>query len=144
LRDAPGETLEIFAQNAAHTISAEMGKRPDIFKLAFIELNEFKGKHAPLLAQTILPEFYPLLQRFQTQSHELRDLPQPILMVSFLGTIFAYFIAMNFVAPAGVFQPKGDELEHFVDIYLHGAINPSQNKPTNPANAPENQGVERL
>jgi AcrR family transcriptional regulator len=136
LRDAPGDSLEEFARNAARTISAELGKRPDILKLAFVELNEFKGKHVPLLAQTIFPEFYPLLQRFQKQSHELRDLPPPIFMVSFLGTIVAYFMILNFAAPAGLFQPVGNELDLFIDIFLHGVINPNQQQPPIPGNSP--------
>ena len=137
LRDAPGDSLEEFIRNAARTISTEMGRRPDILKLAFIELNEFKARHVPILARTIFPEFYPLLQRFQKQSHELRDLPQPILLVSFLGTIVAYLMVMNFGAPAGVFQPAGDELDHFIDIFLHGVLNPNQQQPAIHGNTPE-------
>lgn len=137
LRDAPGESLEVFAQNAARTITVELGRRPEFLKLAFIELNEFKARHVPLLAKTIFPEIYPLLQRFQKQSHELRDLPQPIILVSFLGTIFDYLMVMNFVAPAGVFQPAGDELEHFIDIFLHGVLNPNREQPAIHGTTPE-------
>jgi AcrR family transcriptional regulator len=139
-----GESLEVFAQNAARTISAEMGRRPDFLKLAFIELNEFKAKHVPILIQTIFPEVYPLLQRFREQRDELRDLPQHVILLSFLGTFFAYFMVMNFVAPAGVFEPGNDELEHFIDIFLHGVIKPHQVQTIIPDYPPETRGAERL
>ena len=139
-----GESLEVFAQNAASTISIELGKRPDFLKLAFIEINEFKAQHVPLLIQTIFPQVYPLLQRFKEQRDELRDLPEHVILLSFLGTFFAYFMVMNFVVPTGVFEPDGDELEHFIDIFLHGVINPSQDQSQKTGNVPDHQELERL
>jgi AcrR family transcriptional regulator len=138
-----GESLEIFAENAARTMSAELGKRPDFLKLFFIELSEFKAKHVTILVQTIFPKIYPLLQRFKEQQDELRDLPQHVILLSFLGTFFAYFMVINFVVPTNVFDPSGDELEHFIDIFLHGVLKPHQGKPIIPNHSPETYRAER-
>jgi hypothetical protein len=53
-------------------------------------------------------------------------------------------MVMNFVAPAGVFEPDDDELEHFIDIFLHGVIKPYQGQPIIPDYRPETRGAERL
>jgi AcrR family transcriptional regulator len=134
----PGESMEAFSRNAARTMMGELGKRPDFFKLAFIELNEFKGKHVPLLIHTIFPEVSPLFLRFIEQTDELRPLPLHVVLLSFLGTFFAYFMVMNVVPPTGLYEPGGYELEQFIDIFLHGVINPNQNQPVIPGKVPEN------
>ena len=134
--------METFSQNAARAMMAELGKRPDFFKLAFVELNEFKGKHVPFLIQTIYPEVYPLLQRFMEQRDELRQLPLHVVMLSFLGTFFAYFMVINVVPPTALFEPDGHELEQFIDIFLHGVINPNQNQPVIPGKEPETRWLE--
>jgi len=90
LLTAPGESLEQFAHNAARTMMAELGKRPDLLKLAFVELSEFKGKHITILFRVIFPEIYPLFQRFKDQEDELRKLPLQVIFLSFVGTFFSY------------------------------------------------------
>jgi len=141
---APGDSLEQFAHSAARTMMAELGKRPDFLKLAFIELSEFKGKHISILFQIIFPEIYPLFQRFKERESELRDLPLQIVFLSFVGTFFSYFMINNLVAPTSDFDLEDVALEQFIDIFLHGVINPNQYQSAIPGNAPEGQGLERL
>ena len=64
LEDTPAASVEEFIRNAADTIIDELGSRPDLLNLAFIELSEFKGKHAPLLFQAIFPQMLPLELRW--------------------------------------------------------------------------------
>ena len=140
---APGESLELFAHNAARTMMAELGKRPDFLKLAFIELSEFKGKHISILFQIIFPEIYPLFQRFKDQESELRELPLQIIFLSFVGTFFSYFMINNLIAPSSDFELEDAALDQFIDIFLHGVINPVKNQSIIPGNTPESQGMER-
>jgi AcrR family transcriptional regulator len=141
---APGESLEQFAQNAARTMMAELGKRPDFLKLAFIELSEFKGKHITILFQIIFPEIYPLFQRFKDRESELRDIPLQVIFLSFVGAFFSYFMIKDLVIPTSAFGLEDVALEQFVDIFLHGVINPNNNQSGIPVNTPETQGMERL
>src|SRR6266545_1273927 len=46
---AEGDSVEEFIRNAARALVTELGKRPDLFKLFFIELVEFNGKHMSML-----------------------------------------------------------------------------------------------
>jgi AcrR family transcriptional regulator len=126
LKAAPGDSIEQFAQNAARTMIVELGKRPEFLKLAFIELSEFKGKHATLLSQIIYPEIYPLLQRFKNRENRLRELPLQAILFSFLGTILSYFMINNIIAPTSAFGLENVALEQYIDIFLYGVVSPEQ------------------
>lgn len=144
LQNTPGESMEHLAQNAASTMMAELGKRPGFIKLGFIELSEFKGKHISTIFQIIFPEIYPLFQRLQEQESELRDIPLQIIFLSFLGTFFSYFMITNLVIPTGGIEPEDVGLEQFIDIFLHGVLDPNQPLPEIPKHTPETQGSEHL
>jgi AcrR family transcriptional regulator len=129
LQAAPGETMEAFAINGARTLLAELGRRPDFLKLVFIELSEFKGEHVPILFQMVYPQIAPLIQRFKERQHELRDLPLPVIMQVFLGTFFAYYLAKYLVTPGVLQELEGVALEQYIDIFLHGIIDPTYAQP---------------
>ncbi len=140
LQNTPGESMELLAQNAARTMMAELGKRPGFIKLGFIELSEFKGKHISSIFQFIYPEIFPLFQRIKDREHELRDLPLQIIFLSFLGTFFSYFMITNLVIPTGSIDPEEVALEQFIDIFLHGVLNPNRPQPGISKHSPETQG----
>jgi AcrR family transcriptional regulator len=122
LRSAPGETVEEFVHNAASAILHELGARPEFLKLVFIELSEFKGKHAPHLFQTIFPQFLPLAQRFIGSSAQVRgELPMQGVLFSFLGILFSYYLT---AAASGVAKdPAGaDPMQVYIEIFLHGIL----------------------
>jgi AcrR family transcriptional regulator len=122
LQSAPGETIDTFVNNAAHTLVAELGKRPDFFKLVFIELTEFRGMHAPRLYQTILPQFIPLVERFQITQSRLRNLPPQTILLSFIGMLFSYYLTSSVISPASTVVPEPGDMEQFLEIFLHGIL----------------------
>jgi AcrR family transcriptional regulator len=122
LQSAPGETMEDFARNAANTVVAELGKRPEFLKLVFIEMSEFKGQHAQHLYNTIFPQVLPLLRRFQGKQSELRELPPHTILFSFLGIFFAYFLSEAVFHTEGAPDPQPNLLEPYLTIYLHGIL----------------------
>lgn len=126
LQSAPGETMEAFAHNAARTVVAELGNRPDFLKLAFIELTEFKGKHAPRLFQIIFPQFLPLLQRFNGVQSQLRDLPPQVILLSLLGMFFSYYLTESVINPDGSLPSEPGAMDRYIDIFLHGILKPEE------------------
>lgn len=122
LHSAPGETIEEFAHNAARTIMAEIGKRPDFLNLVFIELSEFKGKHAPLLYNKVFHQFVPLVKRFEGAGSELRDIPTHTILFSFMGSLIAYFLTQGLIQRGGMQPQPDDSLEHFLEVFLHGIL----------------------
>ncbi|MBP1704261.1 MAG: hypothetical protein H6Q38_3368, partial [Chloroflexi bacterium] len=65
------------------------------------------------------------------------DIPLQIIFLSFLGTFFSYFMITNLVIPTGGIAPEEVALEQFIDIFLHGVLNPNQPQPIIPDHSPE-------
>jgi AcrR family transcriptional regulator len=121
-----GETAEEFVHNAAHALVSELGKRPDFLKLMFIEIVEFNGKHVNLLVREVAPKILPVFEKLAKVRKNLRPIHPAILLRSFLGMFFSYYITEIFLKGSVVakLMPK-DSFEQFVDIYLHGIIKES-------------------
>ena len=118
-----GDTAEEFIRNAARTIVTELGSRPELLKLIFIELVEFNGKHVSGLLSEIIPKVLPMFEKMIRVRKNLRKIPPPVLVRSFLGMFFSYYVTELFIKDsllAGL-MPK-NSLDLFVDIYLHGVI----------------------
>jgi AcrR family transcriptional regulator len=121
---APGDTAEEFIRNAARAMITELGHRPDFIKLLFTEMVEFEGLNLPQMFTTFYPLVLPVVQRFQNNRHELRDIPPIALFRAFLGLFFSYFMTELLLANSPVSVTSPDHLDHFVEIFLHGVIAP--------------------
>src|SRR5512134_356336 len=120
---AEGDTAEELIRNAARALVSELGTRPELLKLIFIELVEFNGKHVSNLIGEIAPKLFPMFEKMAKVRKNLRKLPPPILVRSFLGMFFSFYITELFIKDSIVakLMPK-NSFDLFVDIYLHGVI----------------------
>lgn len=122
LQTATGETVADFVRDAARRLVEELGKRQDLLNLMFIEIVEFNGRHIGGLFQELLPEFLALGRQFSAKEGRLRALPGPILARSFAGLFFSYYIT-DLLMPQELRPLMGAHaLDSFVDIYLHGIL----------------------
>ena len=124
LGDVQGVTVVEFVRDAAARLLDGLGHRPDMLKLMFIELVEFNGKHVPGLLQSALPEIARLGGVFAGKTGALRPLPGPLLARSFIGLFFSYYVTALFLPPAAQQPGDTDAFDTFVEIYLHGILNP--------------------
>ena len=122
LQAAPGDTLEEFVRNAARSMVAELGRRPDFIKFLFVELVEFDGRDLPKMFTVVYPQILPLIQRFQTGRNDLRPIPPFVLFRAFLGLFFSYYMTEFLLAGTPVAVLQENALDHFVDIFLHGVM----------------------
>jgi AcrR family transcriptional regulator len=124
--EAEGNTAEEFVHNAAQALVSELGKRPDFLKLMFIEIVEFNGKHVNLLVREVMPKLLPAFEKFVKVRKNLRHFHPAVLLRSFLGMFFSFYITEMFLRGSVVakLMPK-NSFEQFVDIYLHGIIKES-------------------
>jgi AcrR family transcriptional regulator len=123
VQNVPGETVEEFVRNAARIIQTEMGSRPDFMKLMLIEIVEFSGSHFPKLFETISPMIVPLLERFTTADSNLRELPLPLILRTFMGSIVAFYITEFLMSnPSLPAEMRNVSLEDFMNIYMHGIL----------------------
>ncbi|HLO13308.1 MAG TPA: TetR/AcrR family transcriptional regulator [Anaerolineales bacterium] len=118
-----GDTAEKLIRNAARALVTELGSRPEVLKLVFIELVEFNGKHIANLVGEIAPRLFPMFEKMIHVRKNLRKIPPPILARSFLGMFFSFYITELFIQDSLVatLMPE-NSFDLFVDIYLHGVI----------------------
>lgn len=128
LLSAPGKTAEEFIRNAARLMINELGHRPDFIKLLFTEMVEFEGRDLPAMFTTFYPQVLPVVQRFQQNRKELRDIPPIVLFRAFLGLFFSYFMTEMMLSQFPALQFDSSHLDQFVDIFLHGVIAPKDNQ----------------
>jgi AcrR family transcriptional regulator len=122
LTQAGGDTVGDFLKQAATLLISGLGQRQDVLNLLFIELVEFNGKHLSQVYSEALPELTRLGQIFVQKRGKLRPVPLPILVRSFAGLFFSYYITEQ-VLPEEARALMGEHaLENFVDIYLHGIL----------------------
>jgi AcrR family transcriptional regulator len=126
LEDIPAKSVEEFTHQAVKAIIDEMGSRPDLLKLAFIELSEFKGKHIPQLFQIIFPQTLPLVERFKNMPGELRDLSAQAVLLSFAGMFFAYYLSDILTGSDEDMKHYRVNLDQYLTIFLHGIIKTEQ------------------
>lgn len=122
LKAAPGDTVEEFVRNAAKSMVAELGRRPDFVKLLFVELVEFEGRNIPKMFNVVYPEILPLVKRFMNRKGELRNISPLILFRAFLGLFFSYYMTEFMLANTPMIVGQKNSLDTFVDIFLHGVL----------------------
>jgi AcrR family transcriptional regulator len=120
---ANGDTAEEFIHNAAQAMVSELGRRPDFLKLMFIEIVEFNGKHVNLLMREVVPKILPVFEKLVKVRKNLRPFHPAVLLRSFLGMFFSYYITELFIRGSVIakLMPR-NSFEQFVDIYLHGIL----------------------
>jgi len=123
VEQASGDTIEEIFLDAARAIQFEMGNRPDFIKLMFIELVEFNGRHFPKLFEKVFPQVLPILQHVSAPGSGLRDIPMPMLMRTFMGSIVAFFVTEFLMSDEALpSELRNVSLEDTIDIYLHGIL----------------------
>ena len=128
LEQAEGQTGEQVVRSAARLMVEVLDSRPDLLKLMFIELVEFDGRDVADLFVQFAPRFFPVIGRLVGVSTDLRDLPPVVIIRSFVGLFFSYYVTEKLAGDAfrrlfGGQQPQ-EMIDQFVEIYLHGILRP--------------------
>lgn len=122
LQTAQGQTVEALLRDAAQRMLVEMNRNQEFLNLMFIELVEFEAKHVPQLYQALFPPLMQFAQQIETARGPLRDIPRPIVLRSFLGLFFSYFITDLIMGSQMPVVMRTGAFDHFIDIYLHGIL----------------------
>jgi AcrR family transcriptional regulator len=122
IADARGQTAEAWVREAAEEMLAALDRRPDFLNLLFIELVEFKSQHTIELFAEIMPEAMAIVDRFMQTQGALRPIPPAMLLRTFLGLFFSYYITEQILGPLAPPIFRENAMEHFVSIYLHGIL----------------------
>jgi AcrR family transcriptional regulator len=120
---AQGQTVEALVRDAAQKMLAELSQNQDFLNLMFIELVEFEAKHVPTLFEMFFPPLMQFAQQLEAARGPLRgDIPLPIVLRSFLGLFFSYFITDLIMGSQMPAVMRTGAFDHFIDIYLRGIL----------------------
>jgi AcrR family transcriptional regulator len=120
---AQGATLEQLVQDAIRRMVQAVEGRPDFMNLMFIEMVEFKSVHARQLFATLFPQGMQILQHLVgSYPEQIRSIPSPMVVRTFLGLFFGYYLTEIAFSPAAPPEFRENAIQHFVDIYLHGIL----------------------
>jgi len=121
--NARGKTPEEFIRNAAQALVEGLGRSPEFMKLMFIEIVEFDSQHISLIVREITPQLLPVFERLVKHHKSLRSIHPAVLLRSFLGMFFSYYVTDLFIQGSALakLMPR-NSFDIFVDIYLHGVL----------------------
>ncbi len=126
LVSTPADDVESFVRTAAHTMVSELDRRPDFIKLMFIEMVEFNGRNMTHMLDQILPQVLPLIKKFNKNKKILRKMSPFIFFRVFLGLVFSYYMTELLLKNTPVTLIKGNALDDFIEIFLHGVMLPQE------------------
>jgi len=117
---AQGETVEAFVHDMARRMVTALGAHRASLNLLFIEIVEFQGQHFTDSFPVVFPRLLAMIERISSQGGALRPIPKTVLVRSFFGLFFSYFMTNIILADRMPFDEK--TLDAFVDIYLYGIL----------------------
>ncbi len=137
LEAARGANLEELVSDAMRRIAQVIPAHPEFLNLMFIELVEFKNAHLETLFAIIYPQgMSTLLRLVSSHPDQLRPIPPPMLVRTFLGLFFGYFLTEAVLTPGTPPELRENALHYFTDIYLHGVISNTPLLQLHPENNP--------
>lgn len=120
---AQGTNLEELVQSAIQSIVQAVEGRPDFMNLMFIEMVEFKSAHAQQLFANLFPQGMQILQHLvESYPDQIRSIPSPMVVRTFLGLFFGYYFTDTAIAPGAPPEFRQNAMQHFIDVYLHGIL----------------------
>jgi AcrR family transcriptional regulator len=124
---AKGTNLEELVKDAFQRMLKVVDGRSDFLNLMYIEQVEFKSVHARQLFANNFPQGMQILQHLVgSYPEQLRPIPSPMILRTFLGLFFGYYFTETALAPAAPEGFREDAMNLFIDIYLHGVLVPSE------------------
>lgn len=123
LADARGASLEQLVRDAVSRMENIVEGRPDFMNLLFIEMVEFKSAHSRQLFNLLFPQGIEIIQKLvEAFPEQIRQIPSAMVVRTFLGLFFGYYLTEISLAPAAPTDFKEDAIPYFLDIFLHGIL----------------------
>jgi AcrR family transcriptional regulator len=124
LGDAQGDSVDELVRDAAHRAYEVITRvETNLLPLAFIELVEFQGRHLARVIETVYPSLEDFARRFAERRGELRPVPVPVALRTFIGLVLAYVVSDLVVRNTPLLKSMDfDWFDGMLDIYLHGIV----------------------
>jgi AcrR family transcriptional regulator len=122
MSQAAGGTVEALINDATRRIGDALVENQVNMRLMFVELLEFKGRHAPSLAEGFLPGAGAFVTRLQEADGSLRPYPPVLVARAFFGLVMSYAVSVAFFKDIPLLEFGPEDLKNFGNIFLHGIL----------------------
>ncbi len=119
---ASGDSIEALITDATRRMAEALTDQQANLRLMFIELLEFRGRHASFLAGELLPGAVDFIVRLQRADDRLRRYSPMIIARAFFGLIMSYAVSVAFFKDIALIEFQPDDLTAFGNILLHGIL----------------------
>lgn len=117
-----GDSVEEYIRQTGHVMQDQLSTRDDFFNLLFIEIVEFKGRHLPKLFSKVFPLAASLIDTIKNKKGNLREIPNHILIICFVGMVLAGYLYKNLLSRHDVPSAPSINIDSLIDIFLYGII----------------------
>lgn len=122
IESAQGATIEEFVRNAAQQMMTAMGQRRDFLNLMFIEIVEFKSVHVQEVFTETLPLGIGIVEKISSREGNLRPIPTPMLIRTFIGLFFSYYLSESIFSNLAPPEFQQNAMDYYIDVFLHGIL----------------------
>ncbi len=119
---ASGASVEALVHDATRRMAEALADQQPNLRLMFIELLEFQARHAPFLAEDLLPGAGAFMARLQQADGRLRPYPPMLVARAFFGLVMSYAVTVAFFHDIPLVELGSEDLTSFGDILLHGIL----------------------
>ena len=126
---AKGDTVEALLKDIAGILVEGLNKHPGFISLLMIDIVEFQCRFSSLIIKQeldYLTNYYEFL--VDSAGGVLRSIPPLIIARSFFGLFFSYYMTGTVLNNIHDLPDEINEgaFDYFVDIYLHGILEPGK------------------
>jgi AcrR family transcriptional regulator len=133
MSQATGNTVEALINDSTRRMGDALVENQVNMRLMFVELLEFKGRHAPFLAEEFLPEAIAFVTKLQHAEGRLRPYPPTIIARAFFGLVMSYAVSVAFLRDIPLVELGPEDLKAFGSIFLHGILDAEASGAARPA-----------
>ncbi|MHA1864414.1 MAG: TetR/AcrR family transcriptional regulator [Candidatus Thorarchaeota archaeon] len=120
LEEVQGSTAEELLTNAVNKLNSEFLSDPNLLNLFFVEIVEMNGKHIAKAITTNFPSDSNFMKQIFQMKNEIRNIREPILIRTLIGTILANILFSWFVGDTKS-RRWGTSFE-LTDVLLRGIL----------------------
>ena len=122
LENSQGATAEDLVRTAARRMVIALSSRPDLVKLVFIDVVEFKGRHLQQSYPQVAARMQHFVQRLQLLTDDLRPIPAENLLRGFFGLFYTFHMTDMLIGSPTNPQSQPAAVQDLAEIYLHGIL----------------------
>lgn len=120
LGEVEASDLRSFVTAATKKVIEIYEEHPEYVNLFMIEVIEFKGVHAQLLLQKLIPDLEGFANRFRSYPDVTDEMNDLLLVRTYISIVFGYVLSTMLLNDIQVKTITDHSMEALIEVILHG------------------------